>query len=167
MGTVTYTPIASQTLTSSAASVTFSSIPQDYRDLVVVTNGRGTTTSYTVMAVAFNGSSTGYEFVAMYGDGSATASYTESATVISANQIARSNSTSGYFTPVIFNIMDYSATDKHKSVLLRNSGTGTNMIVLAGAGRWANTSAITSMTFYPGNGNFETGSTFELFGIAA
>ena len=34
----TYTPIASQTLGSAAASVTFSSIPQGYTDLVIVNN---------------------------------------------------------------------------------------------------------------------------------
>jgi len=35
----TYTPIASVTLSSAQASVTFSSIPQTYTDLVLVVNG--------------------------------------------------------------------------------------------------------------------------------
>ena len=35
----TYSPIASQTLGSAAASVTFSSIPQGYTDLIIISGG--------------------------------------------------------------------------------------------------------------------------------
>jgi len=42
----TYEPIASQTLGSAASSVTFSSIPQGYTDLVLVLNVKGSTANF-------------------------------------------------------------------------------------------------------------------------
>jgi hypothetical protein len=60
--------------------------------------------------------------------------------------------------------MDYSVTDKQKTVLSRtNSSFGTDIT----AGRWASTSAITSVTVYPSSGDFEIGSTFALYGIVS
>ena len=46
-----YTLIQAQTLTSSAASVTFSNIPQNYTDLIVKISGRATSTSGTSRAI--------------------------------------------------------------------------------------------------------------------
>ena len=41
MPTPTYTPLATVTLGTSAASVTFSSIPATYRDLILIFDGTG------------------------------------------------------------------------------------------------------------------------------
>jgi len=61
--------------------------------------------------------------------------------------------------------MDYSQTDKHKTILMRTNraSTGTSMI----AGRWAQTTAITSIVVAPDGGTFASGSTFALYGVAA
>ena len=69
----------------------------------------------------------------------------------------------------ILQIQDYSATDKHKSYLYRSGGaTDTNYGTYAAAGRWANTSAITTITIAPsGSYTLLAGSTFALFGIQA
>jgi len=63
------------------------------------------------------------------------------------------------------NFMDYSATDKHKTMLTRHNldTSGTN----AFAHRWASTSAITSITFTAATANFVSGSSFALYGVAA
>jgi hypothetical protein len=63
--------------------------------------------------------------------------------------------------------MDYSATNKHKTVLVRADNA--NSITMAHAARWANTSAITSivLTSFEGAGNFAIGSTFSLYGVIA
>ncbi len=66
----------------------------------------------------------------------------------------------------IAQIMDYSATDKHKTVLVRVGNVG-NSEVGANAGRWASTAAITSVRVAPNDGTFSSGSTFNLYGIVA
>ena len=54
----TYTPIATQTLGSAAASVTFSSIPQGYTDLVLVDNVKSASgAGDSELDVRFNGDS--------------------------------------------------------------------------------------------------------------
>jgi len=66
------------------------------------------------------------------------------------------------------NIMDYSATDKHKTVLTRASTAASS--VWAIAGRVATTSAITSVAFIgpdDASDQFLSGSTFALYGIVS
>ena len=62
--------------------------------------------------------------------------------------------------------MDYSATDKHKTMLSR--GGSSSFGVGMNAGRWANTSAVTSVLVIGQSGlDFAAGSTFYLYGIEA
>lgn len=161
MGTPTYTAIASQTLTSSASSVTFSSIPGTFRDLVLV--AQATTTGATTRAIRlqFN-SDTGsnYSVVNMSGDGSSASSTTSTTTSFTVGPCAMTIVGQG-----IMQIMDYSATDKHKSVLTRNDNAEGSLT--AYAQRWANTSAVTSIYLFPNLDSFAAGSTFSLYGVSA
>jgi len=160
MPTKTYKALATVTLSSSASSVTFSSIPATYRDLVLVANG--SETSGTSMSVRVNGDSgSNYSTVFMRGTNTDTAQSQSFA-----------NETEGYvivaapgnnFT-VNLSIMDYSATDKHKTMLSR-SGYGAATLTEADANRWANTAAITSVQIIDNSGTFNSGCTFSLYGI--
>jgi len=151
MATPTYELIQTTTLTSSASSVSFTSITQDYRDLVVSidlpSGGSGD------IGIIFNNDNSNKSDVFMFGNGSSTSSSTTSNIVVAFGAAGNS----------LVNIMDYSATDKHKSVLVRFNHTtiGTQ----ARAGRWASTAAITSVRF--GAGSIPSGSTFSLYGIAS
>jgi hypothetical protein len=61
--------------------------------------------------------------------------------------------------------MDYSATNKHKSVVTRNDHPSHTQ---AQANRWANTAAITSISIaVRGGSSFASGSTFSLYGVIA
>ena len=167
MPTNTYRALATVTLGGSDSEIIFGSIPGSYRDLILVCQARGTITTFTNVQIQFNSDTAGnYSTVAMYGTGSATGTYYETTTNITLEQIARSSDTSGAFTPIVAQIMDYSATDKHKSVLTRNSsflsGNAAAMV-----SKWASTSAITSVRLFPFAGSFATGSTFSLYGIAS
>ena len=162
MPTPTYTALATVTLGSSASSLSFSSIPASYRDLVIVENVTTSTNSY--LRIRFNGDSgNNYSRVSMAGDGSTATSSSNDA--ISNISTIRTQATSSNPATLIWQIMDYSATDKHKTVLLRANNTAS--FVEALAGRWANTAAINSIELISGTGTFNTGSTFNLFGIAS
>jgi len=163
MPTPTYTPLASLTLSASAASVTFSSISQAYRDLVLVVNGALDTASRGVYARYNADTGSNYSIVNMAGDGSTTSSGTSSNTYMFYNYLnsAVANERNSW----IVNLMDYSATDKHKTVLSRFGQAGTGAEALAG--RWASTSAITSIQVISWSSNFTAGSSFALYGISA
>jgi hypothetical protein len=144
------------TLGTNAATVTFSSIPATYRDLVVVAHcNTGTNVDAFLY---FNGdTAANYSFVSMAGDGS------------SATSVASSLANWGFIGTtrgnLISHIMDYSATDKHKTTLTRNNFSANT--VRAFARRWANTAAITSVQLNANTQSWQTGSTFALYGIAS
>jgi hypothetical protein len=100
----------------------------------------------------------------MFGNGSSTGSFTgtESGYYLA---VTGSTASAGVFDMNILQIMDYSATDKHKTALLRESENQITT-VLAEAQRWANTNAITTLTVVPQTGpNLASGSTFSLYGV--
>ena len=158
-GVSAYTALANVTLGSTATSVTFSSISQAYRDLVFVLTG--TTTATQAVTVRFNGDSgSNYFEVGMDGSGSSASSFTSTQTNIDVAALGTSQS------QATFSVMDYSATDKHKTVLVRtdNASWGTRAL----AGRWGNTAAITSAVITMAGGQtFAAGSSFALYGVSA
>jgi hypothetical protein len=156
----TYTPIATQTLGSSAASVTFSSISGSYTDLIIVNSG--TSSGDTSYKLQFNGDTgSNYSTTYLYGDGNSTTSGRSS----NANSIvamSRSGTTTGNGTT---QIMNYSNTTTNKTVIGRG-GTAA-AIVIEAVGLWRSTAAITSIVITPESGTIDAGSTFTLYGIAA
>ena len=160
----TYTPIATQTLGSSAATVTFSSIAGTYTDLILVslfknTGGAGN------LKIQFNGdTATNYSWTNLYGNGT------------SASSGRNSSQTSLIFgqadsTQLLFNtlqIMNYANTTTYKTTLSRSNDNG-NTYSSTGAivGLWRKTpEAITSLSIFS-DSNIAAGSTFTLYGIKA
>ena len=155
----TYVSIASNTLSSSAASVTFSSIPGTYTDLVVVVAGTFTTGSTNNVNFQFNGdTASNYSFLRLLGDGSAASSYRVSDVQI---DIGLLSSTAQSNT--VANIQNYSNTTTYKTAIGRGN---TPEYVQASLGAWRNTAAITSVTILSA-ATFASGTTFSLYGIAA
>ena len=157
MPTPTYTPLANLTLGTSASSVTFSNIPATYRDLVIVSNLLNTVDT-TDGTIRFNGDSANVSRVFMYGIGSGSG-------------VSGSNTSAQSFVPriavgsLVVQIMDYSATDKHKTTLLTSNQAG--YITYTQASRWASTAAINSVRLAPADGSFAAGFTAALYGIAS
>jgi len=104
-----------------------------------------------------------YNRVLMKGDGS-TASSSSNTGVTGINANSAASMASGAVSTTV-NVLDYSAIDKHKSVLIRADQAASG--VDATAGRWASTSAINSVRVYIFSGNFAAGSSFALYGIVA
>jgi hypothetical protein len=168
MPTPTYTPLATVTLGSSASSVTFSSIPATYRDLVLVYAGRTTSTADGDALIARYNGDTGsnYSQVRMAGFGTTTFSGSFSGTVHEVGRLHTSISDNTNPSQGLVNLMDYSATDKHKTSVSR-SGYAANLVD-ATAARWANTAAITTILLFPATTtNFAAGATFNLYGVIA
>jgi len=168
--TVTYTPIATNTLSSTATSVTFSSIPGTYKDLVIVMSvGKGLAYSTSIQ---FNSVTTStYSRTRLSGDGS-TATSARITTADGYQYMALSsygNGTTLGTESVIVNIMNYSNTTTYKTVLSRTNGpSGLD----ANVGLWQSTAAITSIKIVPDidgttRTSFLIGSTFTLYGIGA
>jgi len=139
--------------------VTFGSIPNTYRDLVAVINIRGLTGSPTARGgyMSLNGAAASSVYVQSSGS-------TANSGTDGSDAILPFATVQGVF---IVNIMDYSATDKHKPLLIRTSSTTSAWFI---GGRYPSTNAVTSITFHgPDNGSdqFAVGSTFTLYGIAS
>jgi hypothetical protein len=154
----TYEPIATQTLGSAAASVTFSSIPQGYTDLVYVNNAIGATDG-DVYGQLNGDTGSNYSYTTLYGYGSGLASGRASNT----NQLGGVGRIATGGSVSILNFQNYSNSTTYKSVLTRVNNSGFTM---AWVNLWRSTAAITSITIYPYSGTFSSGSTFTLYGIA-
>jgi len=164
----TYEAIATQTLGSAAAIVTFSSIPQTYTDLVLVTSlkSSATPTAYSP-TMYFNGDATktNYSFTAIYGDGSSAVSFRWTTSTATQHGVMATAVSATNFNAGIINIQNYANTTTYKTVLTRTNDTAN--VVYATVGLWLNTAAITSFSLYAADGNkdFTIGSTFSLYGI--
>ncbi len=166
----TYEAIATQTLGSNTTTVTFSSIPSTYTDLVIVLNGKNGSATNTDITIQFN-SDTGnnYSFTYLYGNG----------TTVGTGRVTNyPDGRLGYYTTPgttdgymgIIQIMNYSNTTTNKTMITRSSSLssnttypGTETIV----NLWRSTSAITTVAINSPTSTFATGSTFNLFGIAS
>lgn len=162
---VTYEPIATQTLSTSAASVTFSSISQSYTDLIIVVSGNNASGGATGSSITVGNNSldtgSNYSMTELYGDGTSAASYRD--TNKTYLNILLSGSAS--ITSTIIQCMDYSNTTTRKTFLSR-SNLPSDAIRFA-VGLWRSTSAINIINIAPYTGSWASGSTFTLYGIAA
>lgn len=151
MVTQTHISLATVTLTSADSEIVFSSIPATYRDLILVVAGTSNSAGR-----AF--------FVELNGDtGNQVAQYINQSSAYSDTDFYIISNTTEF--NAIVQIMDYSATNKHKVMLLRNSSADTDS--WAGAGRWTSTAAVNSVRITRAGYNLQTGTRLSLYGVHA
>lgn len=160
----TYEAIATQTLGSAAASVTFSSIPSTYTDLVFVVNPMGASASQYQRFYVNGDTGSNYSRLGLAGTGTGVYSYYNASMSVFAYAGQSTLST----TPsnvAILHLMNYSNTTTNKTFLARlgNAVDGVETTV----GLWRSTAAINSVVFNLNTGNYAVGSTFSLYGIKA
>lgn len=161
MAVSAYEVISTQTLGSAVATVTFSSIPQTYTDLVLVANGAESANQY--VAIRFN-SDTGsnYSQTRLYGDG--TTAYSDRQTSVTFGRLSVGDPTNRFL--MIASIFNYANTTTFKTWLSRTN-TANNMVGAVG-GLYRSTSAITAIQVLTVTADtFVIGSTFTLYGIKA
>lgn len=165
MPTQTYIPLANLTLSTTATTITLSSISQSYRDLVLNVSSSASGSAHRAL-IRFNGdTASNYSYVSISNSGVSALSSSGSGSAI---YFSYDNTNSAVKEHGALEILDYSATDKHKPVLSRGNIDNSSAFVTAIASRWANTSAITSITISNNTGQtFDAGSIFTLFGIAS
>jgi hypothetical protein len=160
----TYTPIATTTLGTAASTVSFSSIPSTYTDLVLVCNPITNVTTGQI-TIRLNGDTgTNYSRLILWGNGT------------SAGSAAYANENyaySGYYTTLwtspttnIFNILNYSNASTNKTILGRSNNA--SEATIASANLWRGTAAVSSIELgISVAGTYSVGSMFTLYGIKA
>jgi len=160
----TYTRIASNTLSTATASVTFSSIPATYTDLLVKLSLRSDRTADTdSVNMTVNGSGTSITWVYLLANNSVASTATAQRFYTSSDfNTANTFGSSEVYIPnyASANFKSFSVD----TVSENNAASGAQTELLAQM--WANTAAITSITFAPQFGsNWKQYSTFYLYGI--
>jgi hypothetical protein len=166
----TYTPIASQTLTSATQGITFTNIPSTYTDLVLVLYLISKTAGNDVRYRVGNGSidsGANYSGTFLTGNGtSASSDRTSSQIFVGMMRVVGTALTPATF---ILNFQNYANTTTKKTIVGRASTAGSE--VSAHAGLWSSTSAINQIYIYE-DGNtspqqFDIGTVATLYGIKA
>jgi hypothetical protein len=159
--------IASNDLTATTASVTFSSIPQGYTDLCIKATMRtDRAATEDPVTITFNSGGT-YSERRLWANGTSVDSY--SGSTIEAQYAVGATSTANTFNNFEMYIPNYTSTSTAKSLsydsVSENNGNPAYAVLLAGLWTKSPQEAISSITFDPVYGNFVANSTFTLYGI--
>ena len=163
---MTMTHIETIELGSSAASITLSSISQDFTDLAIFVSARSTVTGTTNTGgeVAFNGSTANFSTTTLFGTGSSQGSNTRTNDIFF---LPTGDTTANTYSNNFAIISNYTAS-QNKSISIDNvtEANATQAYILLNASLWSNTAAITSILIQPASGDFTANSTFSLYGIS-
>lgn len=149
--------IGQVSLTSTQAAIAFSNIPSTYRDLKMVFTHAQSNLGDTIVTANGDAGSGNYTVVELWANGSTSGSGTFTRGGFFMTYI----NTAGQGNAVL-DIYDYATTDKHKAGISRN-GTGDGGVT-ARSLRWANMSAITSLSV-TATSSFLSGTTCTLYGV--
>ena len=155
------------------SSITFAGIPQTgYSHLQVRCIARSTynlnASSALIMRINGDTSNTNYAVHLLDGNGSSASAYGASS---DSPQGAVSNATAGanIFGAAIFDILDYTKTNKYKTIriLSGNDNNGNGTLRFASGASYANTNAINSLIISTPSGDLAQYSQFALYGVKA
>jgi hypothetical protein len=162
-----YDALATVTVPSGGvASVTFAGIPTGYKHLQirgVVSNAYGSGNSNVSMYLNGDTTTSNYYSHYLYGVGSGSGGAAASANSLYTFQ---ASGQSTYPSAFVFDLLDYSDVAKYKTTrtLSGYDANGSGLIALTSA-LWKNTAAVTSLQLVAQDGNWNSGSTFALYGV--
>jgi hypothetical protein len=165
--------IQHQELASAQSSIEFTSIPQTFTDLVILTSFRSAGTNANDSYIQFNGDTgSNYSFRRLYGEGSGsgqTDTVSGAATAGRVSRVVGSSYTSNTFSNSTIYIPNYRiATAKSLTVDTVEENNATLAYQMIYATRWSGTAAITSLKLQIlGGDNFAQYSSATLYGITA
>lgn len=161
----TYTLIDKTTLGSSQSSITFSSIPNTWTDLLVLCSIRGSVDGDGIY-IRFNGSSSGYASKMLTGSGSSVSSQTPGQTDKGAVGYT-TTVTSNTFGNLSIYVPNYLSSN-YKSYSfdgIQEANQSSPVYGQIGCSLWSNTAEITSLTVLTDVGTLQANSSFYLYGI--
>lgn len=166
----TYKLIDTKTVTSNTNTVSFTSIPDTYTDLVLWISARNAQNNYGGFFMYFNNTYSGmtYRFMRGY-DTSSTQTGVQSSTV-DVMQFPISGDTANTFSNAEVYITQYSSNAKTKFYRADSARITPNITSNGGSirmanGRWDSTAVINRVDLFTDTDNFLTGSKFWLYGI--
>jgi len=170
----TFTKIASQTISTPANVVTFSSIPQTYTDLKILISARSSSVDAfrENLIIGFNSqvSNTGYSWIGMYSYLTGTGSNKNPAAYRIIGDLPSNPATSNTFSNSEIYIPSYTSATPHTFLgesVVENNGFDA-FLSWSGVLFNGGSEAITSVSIFcasSGATNFVANSTFELYGI--
>jgi hypothetical protein len=163
-----WTAIASTTVgAGGAATVTFSSIPQTYKNLLIKVSARNTRSAGEAeLRWTVNGSATSYANRLLQGNGSTISGGTTGTVYFYSGEISAATATASVFGSADIYIPNYTGGNyKSVSADTASENNATSAYTTLTNGLWSNTAAITSIAFYYSAGDWAQYSTFTLFGI--
>ena len=155
--------IASTTLSTATASITFSSIAADYTHLQIRGINLASVTNENVRIQFNSDTGSNYSYHYLYGNGSSAGASGTANTAYSLIGLNGSTSAAGAY---VVDVLDYANTNKYKTTrsLTGNDQNGSGYALLV-SGNWRSSSAISTITISPLSGNFNTYSSFSLYGV--
>jgi len=173
-----YESIATVTVGSGgASSVDFTSISGTYKHLQIrgIVKLSRTTGNENLYAQLNGDTATNYSWHQLVGSGaaaSASAGATQAFMYLGEN-IGAWASAANMFSATVIDILDYSDTNKNKTVRTLHGGdqngnnapNGDTGKITFSSGNWRNTSAVTSIKLYPSSGTIQQYSSFALYGV--
>jgi hypothetical protein len=165
----TYTLISSQVLAATATTITFSSIPSIYTDLVLRISARSDGAAQVVSTrLRYNGiTTTTYSRTLLQGSGSAATSSRTSSSSQHVFIIDGATSTANTFASTEIYIPSYTASqNKAISGFSVSETNATAAEMTTDAYLWSNTAAINAIEISLSSTNFLIDSSFYLYGIS-
>ena len=165
-GAPAYDLLQSTILTSSASSVTFSSIPSDYKHLQIRYTAKNTGGAFQLNVVVNNDTTTQRSSHDLRGQGSAVQSSASTFITNFPLYFGITTSTGGdSFAAGVVDILDYANTNKNTTMKSFHGQTYPNTMVYLSSGLYPQTGAITDIKFQPSGNSLAVGSRFSLYGI--
>jgi hypothetical protein len=158
--------IATVTGTGSSGSVSFTSIPSTYSHLQIRCIMKNTSNSTNLYIQCNGDTNNNYSYHYVYGNGSTAAAGNATSTTFMFMARYPTSTVANAFGPTIIDIIDYNNTNKYKTLRsLSGWDTGSSGESWIGSGNWRSTSAISSITLNTDATNWNSNTTFALYGI--
>jgi hypothetical protein len=166
----TYEFISKQVLSTTAASIVFSNIPQGFTDLLISVSARSNAAGADSVDLyaQFNEATSNYSMRRLFGNGSSAASDSASgaATSLRVGNMPGAAPTANTFGSTQVYISGYaSSNNKTVSADSCSENNGTTALIMALAGLSTNAAPVTSVLLAPLSGSFVAGSSFFVYGV--